>query len=95
MQIIQIQQQPAASAPLQLGDEFGFRHVIVGKAQIGGGVFQKNAAPKRGLHRIDIAAQHRQALLAIRQRQQVMVKNTARAAPGDVFGDLRGAIAGN
>jgi hypothetical protein len=88
--VVHVQQQRAAGAAHDGGQEAGLVHGRAGVAEVGAGVFQQQRAPQPRLHLVDVVAHTVQCGGVVGQRQQVVEPAAAMAGPGQVFAEPAG-----
>ncbi len=86
MDIVDIQQETASGALDDLGHELPFAHGRSFKFDVSGRIFQKHAQIQTVLHLIDMIANPAQGSFIVRQREQIVEKNTPVTGPGKVLG---------
>ena len=59
--------------------------VLLGEADVGGGIFQQHPAPENRLHSVQMIADADHRFLGIGQRQQIVQVGVGVARPGEVF----------
>ena len=100
--VVDVEQQPAAGAARQLGQEFPFRHFGIVELDIGRDIFEHDGAAEEILHQLHAADDVVERFLGVGDRQQIvqvlavhagpaqMVRNPFRLdAPGEVFQALQ------
>src|SRR5579859_1072902 len=83
--VVDVQQQIAASAPANLAKEGPFAHLVVGEGDVAGRVFQKDGAPQGGLDTIQIGADQVQRFFGIGHRKKVVGVEAFDAGPAEVI----------
>src|SRR2546427_9230576 len=90
MEIVHVTQQQTTRRAHQFGEEFPLAHRRCAVAQHARRVFQRDGSAERFLHLSDVRSQHSEALLGVRQREQIVEIDAVRATPGDVLRDEGG-----
>ena len=85
--VVDVADQPAAGALHQRAEKLRFGNRRMAELQIGRRVFHQDGPPERVLDFGDVAADHVEAFLGQRQRQQIGEKIVIDRAPGQMFGD--------
>ena len=88
--IIDVEQQLAAGAPHQRGDELPFGNRRIGERQVRRDVFDGDFTADALLQLGNTRACERKRLLGVGQRQQVVQVPPADSAPAQMLGDERG-----
>lgn len=93
--VVDVEQEAAAGAPRDLGDEVGFRIGALGEGQIRGGVLQQHLPAERVLHRVDVLADAGEGACGVRHRQQVVQESGIVARPGEMLGEQGRRVTGD
>jgi hypothetical protein len=88
--VVHVDQQTAAGATRDLGQEVDLVPVVARHRQIGRWVLDQQPAPQSVLRFVDVAADQRQHFAAARNGQQVRVIDPAPLRPGQVLGHHEG-----
>ena len=91
--VVDVEQQPAAGPPRQLGEKVDLGDRAFGEPHIGGRIFQQHHAAERRLHRVDMLGDARQSLGRIRQRQKIVEIDAAVRRPGEMLGEALRLVA--
>ena len=91
--VVDVEQQAAAGAADDLGEEFGLGDRAVAELHVGRRVLEQHARRQRLLRLVDVAADDGQRLVVVGQRQQVGEEALVVARPGEVLGKLRRLVA--
>ena len=89
-EVVQVEQESAAGAPGQLGEELGLGDLLVLEAEIGGRVLDEHAPTEMILGPGHVVGHHAERFAGHRHRQQVGEETVADPAPGKVFRDQEG-----
>ena len=84
--VVDVQKQPAAGAPGDLGQEVDLIEVRFGEIDIDGGVFQQHLPPDDLLHAVDMVDYPRQCRVGIGQGQKIVQELRPVGRPGEVLG---------
>src|SRR5262249_20125634 len=72
VEVVDVAQQLAAGGPRERVQEIGLADGRVPELQVGGGIFQQDAAAPRVLRPREVGADEAERLFRVRQRQQVV-----------------------
>jgi hypothetical protein len=91
--VVDVEQQPAAGAAGDLGEEVGLGPGRGGEGHVGGRVLEEHPPPERLLHRVHMVADEAKGLVGVGERQEVVEPGRAVARPGEVLGEAVGLVA--
>ncbi len=92
MDIVDVEQQPAARAPDKLRDEFAFAQGRFDKLDISGGILNEHAPPQAFLDAVNMLADTIKGARIVRGGQQVIEEGPAMARTGEVLGKGLGRV---
>ena len=87
--VVHVQQQPAARDADDRDEKFPFVQTRMFEGHVGGHILEKQAGAQRVLGFADLARQHFDGFVGVRQRQQIIEEFAARMTPAGVLGDER------
>ena len=87
--IVDVDQQAAAAAPRELGEEARFAPAVVAEREIMGRILDQDLAAERVLDAADVGGAARQDFVGPRHRQQVGEAAAVEARPGEMLGHQR------
>jgi hypothetical protein len=91
--VVDVEQQAAAGAAGDLGEEVGLGHHAFREEDVGRRIFEQHASPDRLLRLVDVVANRLEGLFRIGQRQQIVEEALVVGRPGEMFGEQARLIA--
>src|SRR5262245_5813392 len=91
--IIDVEQEPAACATNELGEKLCLVHGRPSKVDICREILNEDLTPERRLGQIDVSGENCERFLIVRNRQQVIEIDTVADAPGEMLRHERRLIA--